>query len=177
MTSLHSKQQRCLKVLHSFTDSIIVARRQELLSKRNEDKDSGESEVEGKEKLALLDVLLQSTINGQPLSNMDIREEVDTIMFAGHDTTTSGIAFCFYTLAKYPEVQRKAYEEIQRVIGNDAKKSVTMGELNELHYLDLVIKETLRLFPSVPVFGREVQEDTEISNDEFRLSIESSNQL
>lgn len=116
-----------------------------------------------KRNLALLDVLLQSSVDDQPLSDMDIREEVDTFMFAGHDTTTSGIAFCLYNLAKHQEVQQKAFDEIKNAIGDDADKSMTMKELCDLHYLDLVIKETMRLFPPVPVYGREVQEDVKIS--------------
>lgn len=170
------KQKRCLRVLHTFTDGVIKARRQELLSKLNEVSDSGGEEVERKRKNALLDVLLQSTINGQPLSDRDIREEVDTFMFAGHDTTTSAIAFCLYNLAKHPEAQRKVYDEIRNVIGDDVDRAMEQTELNELHYLNLVIKETLRMYPSVSFYGRRAQEDTEISKDEFHFSTQSSNQ-
>lgn len=65
-----------------------------------------------------------------------------------------------YNLALYPEIQRKVFEELQEVFGNDLSKAVTMQELNKLSYLELVIKETLRLFPSVPFFGRNVVEET-----------------
>lgn len=164
LSGKEKRQTEVLKILHGFTDSVIIARRQELESKamRGEVENDKEDDVGGKKKLALLDVLLQSTIDGKPLTNMDIREEVDTFMFEGHDTTTSGIAFCLYNLAKYPEVQQKAFEEIQNVIG-DSDKPVSQKDLNDLNYLDLVIKETLRLFPSVPVFGRKMKEDVEIS--------------
>ena len=81
---LYWKQNKFLKVVHGFTDSVIVARREEL---RKSKEDQVENDVEDalgvKKKMALLDVLLQSTINGEPLSNMDIREEVDTFMFEG----------------------------------------------------------------------------------------------
>lgn len=149
MSPLYWKQKKCLKVLHDFTDSVIVARRNELVSKSNQNGDQP-----SKRKLALLDVLLHSTIDGQPLSNMDIREEVDTFMFEGHDTTTSAIAFCLFELSRNPEVQRKACEEIKNVIGDDVNKAITLKDLNDLHYLELVIKETLRLFPSVPMYGK-----------------------
>lgn len=78
------KIDNCLHVLHSFTNSIILMRREELVRKINasEQSPSESDEVgdKGKRK-ALLDILLQSTIDGQPLSNEDIREEVDTFMF------------------------------------------------------------------------------------------------
>lgn len=164
MSNSAKRQKIVLKILHDFTDSVIVARREELANKMKDGKSlvEDEDDVGSRRKLALLDVLLQSSINGQPLTNMDIREEVDTFMFEGHDTTTSGIAFCLYNLAKYPKAQQKAFEEIRTVIGVDVSKPVTQKDLNDLHYLDLVIKETLRLFPSVPFFGRKINENVEI---------------
>lgn len=120
-------------------------------------------EIDKNKKLALLDVLLQATVDGEPLSNLDIREEVDTFMFAGQDTTTSAIAFCLYNLAKHPEIQNKVRDEVRTVFGDDVEKPMTPNELKELNYLELVIKETLRMYPSVPLFGREAQEDVTIS--------------
>jgi cytochrome P450 family 4 len=110
--------------MHGFTDSVIKTRREELLKKRSlEVTDENE---EGKKKMAFLDILLQSTINGQPLTNMDIREEVDTFMFEGHDTTSSGIAFAIHLLAAHPKVQAKCYDEIIHVLGKDVTKPVTL---------------------------------------------------
>lgn len=154
-----------LSILHGFTDKVIIARREELENKaksgQKEVKD--ENDVGSKRKLALLDVLLQSKVDGKPLSNMDIREEVDTFMFEGHDTTTTGIAFCLYNIAKHPEVQKKAFAEIRNVIGDDITKPTSLKDLNDLNYMDLVIKETLRLYPSVPFYGRKILENVEIS--------------
>lgn len=67
----------------------------------------------------------------------------------GHDTTTSGISFCLYNIAKHPEVQRKCFNEIVEVFGSNTKEAATLSKLNQLHYLELAIKESLRLFPSV----------------------------
>jgi len=161
-TSLYKKQQKLLSILHGLTDSVIVARRNEL-AKAPLDLDDDVDEVGAKRKLAMLDILLQSKIDGKPLSNMDIREEVDTFLFAGHDTTTSAIAFCLYNLAKNPEVQQKAYDEIVNVIGEDKDKPITQKDLNDLHYLEMIIKENLRLYPAVPFIGRRMKEDVSIS--------------
>lgn len=81
----------------------------------------------------------------------------------GHDTTTSGISFCLYNIAKHPEVQRKCFNEIVEVFGSNTKEATTLSKLNQLHYLELAIKESLRLFPSVPFFGRIAMQDIKLS--------------
>jgi cytochrome P450 len=80
-------------------------------------------------------------------------------LFQGHDTTAASMNFTCFMIASHPEVQRKLHEEIDRVFGQDCDRPCTMEDINELEYLERVIKETLRLFPSVPFIAREVQED------------------
>jgi cytochrome P450 family 4 len=82
-TPTFKRQQKLLKILHNFTDSVILERRKKLLEKTiNYEHDMDEDNYGQKKKIAFLDVLLQSTDNnGYPLSNFDIREEVDTFMF------------------------------------------------------------------------------------------------
>lgn len=83
-TSLAKKEKQSLAILHAFTDKVIVARRKELLEKMENNSGIEDNDDIGmKKKMALLDVLLQSTIDGKPLTNDDIREEVDTFMFEG----------------------------------------------------------------------------------------------
>lgn len=114
--------------------------------------------------MALLDILLQSSINNQPLSDADIREEVDTFMFEGDDTTSSGVSHALYAIARHPEVQQRIFEELQRVLGPDASAPVTQAQLQDLKYLDCVIKETMRLYPPVPAIGRHAQKELEIGD-------------
>lgn len=165
-TSVYRGEKKAVKVLHDFTDSVIRERREELkeqISQRQRRRVSLENDLGMKKKMVLMDVLLQSTIDGQPLSNADIREEVDNFMFAGHDTTTSGIAFTLFCLAKHPRVQANVLKEIHEVMGEDKTTPMTLHMLNDLHYLDLVLKEVLRLYPPVPIIGRAIEEDLEIS--------------
>lgn len=111
-----------------------------------------------KTRLAFLDLLLQATWpDGKPLSDADIRDEVTTFMFEGHDTTTSGLSHAIYLLSRHPEAQQKVYQEIQTVMGE--RTTLTMADLQEFKYLECVIKETLRLYPSVPSISRFVEED------------------
>lgn len=170
-SELKKKQDAALRILHGFTDSVIEKRRRELSTLKINNNDDGSQKIETKEneeigikrKLAFLDSLLQLKVNDKPLTNLEIREEVDTFMFEGHDTTTSGITFCLYNLAKYPEAQKKCAAEILEVFGKDLNEPTTMAKLNELTYLELVIKESLRLFPSVPLIARKATEDIQLS--------------
>ncbi|XP_017064680.1 probable cytochrome P450 4d14 [Drosophila eugracilis] len=159
---LFAKLNDSVKTMHNFTDSVITERRDLLQKSIAENADANAAlfnEVGQKRRMALLDVLLQSTIDGAPLSNEDIREEVDTFMFEGHDTTTSSIAFTCYLLARHPEVQARVFQEVCDVLGDDKSAPVNMQLLGELKYLECVIKESLRLYPSVPLIGRHITHD------------------
>ncbi|XP_017054592.2 uncharacterized protein LOC108097066 [Drosophila ficusphila] len=159
------RQDAAIKVMHDFTESIIRERRQALVSSSQDRAAEQVEQVDDlgqKRRMALLDVLLQSTIDGAPLSDEDIREEVDTFMFEGHDTTTSAISFCLYEISRHPEVQQRLLQEILEVLGEDRKRPVTLRDLGNLKYLENVIKESLRLHPPVPMIGRWFSEDVEI---------------
>ncbi|XP_073828615.1 uncharacterized protein [Musca autumnalis] len=161
---IYKETQRCIEIMHKFTTQVIEKRREALEKSLREGNDkvkfSEEDREYGcKERMAFLDILLQSTVNGEPLSNEDIREEVDTFMFEGHDTTTSAMSFALYLIARHSEVQNRLFEEIKQIIGNDPNKVLTYRDLQEMKYLECVIKESLRLYPPVPAIGREITED------------------
>ncbi|KAF5899413.1 cytochrome P450 4B1-like, partial [Clarias magur] len=86
------------------------------------------------------------------LSDKDIRAEVDTFMFGGHDTTASGISWIFYSLACNPEHQQKCREEIQQVL--KGKETIEWEDLSKIPYTTMCIKESLRMYPPVPGIGR-----------------------
>lgn len=146
LTPAHQRERQLIKIIHTFVDRMIESRRQKLLKKLS---------VFGigstKKRFALLDTLLQSTMDGEPLTNEDIRGEVNTFIFAGHDTTTSLSALLLYRIALHPEVQQKIYDEIKDKILELRLKKITIAVLNNLTYLDLCIKETLRLYLPVPI--------------------------
>ncbi|XP_039745799.1 cytochrome P450 4d2-like isoform X2 [Pararge aegeria] len=164
----HKKaQDEALGVLHSQTQKVIKMRREELKNVNksgvNEQSDNGI-----KNKHDFLDLLLLSTIDGKKIDDQHVREEVDTFMFEGHDTTTSGISFTLYCLAKHPEMQEKILEEQRRILGQNLDRDPSYVDLKEMKYLELVIKESLRMYPSVPLIERLMVKDTEIAGLKLR---------
>ncbi|NWH77739.1 CP4V2 protein, partial [Piaya cayana] len=153
-----------LKILHSFTDTVIAEKAAELEhSKQRKCNTDGNCEESGsKKRKAFLDMLLSATDDeGNKLSYTDIREEVDTFMFEGHDTTAAAMNWVLYLLGHNPEAQKKVHRELDEVFGN-TERPVTMDDLKKLRYLECVVKEALRIYPSVPMFARTLREDCSI---------------
>jgi len=83
--------------------------------------------------------------HGERFTDTEIRDQVMTLMFAGHDTSTSTLTFMMYELARHPEVLARLFEEQERVLGG-AAPSVDQLEKG-LPYLEMVLDEVLRLYP------------------------------
>ncbi|KAF5277798.1 hypothetical protein FQR65_LT03778 [Abscondita terminalis] len=154
----YHKEKTALNVLHGLSNAVIKTRREELQTQKLGNL-SDENHLGTKKRVAFLDVLLTSTVDGVFLTNEEIRDEVNTFMFAGHDTTTSALSFTVYTLSKYPKIQDKVFQEISDVLGNDETAEFTYENLQKLKYLEQVIKEVLRFYPPVPMFSRITTED------------------
>ncbi|XP_077558057.1 cytochrome P450 4V2-like isoform X2 [Haemaphysalis longicornis] len=80
----------------------------------------------------------------------------------GFDPTANNIAHALHLLGLHPEIQAKVHEEIDLVCGEDWYKPVTTDELKELTYMESVLKETLRLYPPVPIISRKLTTDIAI---------------
>lgn len=143
--------KRCLKILHDFTTKVILER----------DADLDDIDLMSKKRIAFLDLLLKAKRDNPTITFDDIREEVDTFMFEGHDTTAAAASWACQLIGSHPQVQKKLHEEIDAILG-ESDRPLNNEDLKELKYLDLVIKETLRLFPSVPYFGRKISEDCDV---------------
>ena len=150
------EQKDLLKTLHTFTQDIIKDR----MKNKQESAQQQQQQQQQKRRLAFLDVLLEcSTEQGEPLSFSDIQEEVDTFMFEGHDTTAAAMTWAAYLLGRHPDVQQKVREELDTVFAGDPDRDITMDDVRSLKYLERVIKEALRLYPSVPLMGRVTSEE------------------
>jgi cytochrome P450 len=82
---------------------------------------------------------------GEAFSDREIRDQVMTLMFAGHDTSTSTLTFMLHELARHPDVVRLLQEEQDRVLGSASPTAQQMEK--EMPYLEIVLDEVLRLYP------------------------------
>ncbi|XP_055380783.1 cytochrome P450 4e3-like [Condylostylus longicornis] len=142
--------------------SLMIERRRNLIicKERNENFNSDSD----KNKRVFLDTLLTSTIDGKPLTNQEIYDEVQTFIFEGRDTISSGITFAIYLLSRHPNIQEKVYQEQKLIFGDDLKNcNPSYHNVQNMKYLDMVIKECQRLYPSGPLIARETTKLTDLN--------------
>ncbi|XP_005186325.3 cytochrome P450 4e2 [Musca domestica] len=150
---------KAVKTLKDFTFDVIEKRiKLHRAQEENKTLDSGHDEF-SKPRRAFLDTLLSARVDDRPFTTQELYEEVSTFIFAGHDTTSSAISFVIYLLSRHLAVQAKVFEEQQRIMGEHMKRDATFQEIADMKYLDMVLKETLRLYPSVPMVGRHTEKE------------------
>jgi len=151
-TELVPRQRRCkaaLEVINESLDELI-----ERCKKMVEDEDiEFDPEYLNDVDPSILHFLLAS---GDEVSSKQLRDDLMTLLIAGHETTAAVLTWTFYLLAKHPHIQRELQEEVDRVIG-DGKPS--MADLKELWKCTRVINESMRLYPQPPILIRRLIED------------------
>ncbi|XP_060029337.1 cytochrome P450 3A12-like isoform X2 [Erinaceus europaeus] len=95
------------------------------------------------------------------LTDMEIVAQSVIFIFGGYETTSSSLSFILYFLATHPDVQKKLQEEIDTTFPNQA--APTYDAVMQMEYLDMVVNETLRLYPIAGRLERVCKKDVEIS--------------
>jgi cytochrome P450 len=103
----------------------------------------------GRDIVSLL--LAERDERGAALSDDDLRNEVVTLVLAGHETTATALTWAWYLLAKHPAVAAKLEAEVDEVLG---ARDPTLDDVAQLPYTAAVLRETLRLYPPALAFGR-----------------------
>ena len=145
-------------IAHRETESLIKQRQADLFTKwftnsQRKDRD-------------FLDTLLTAKDEqGKVLKFEEIRNEVDTFLFTGHDTTASGTMWTLISLAKHPEYQQQVYKEVKEVLRS---KKVSWEDLSKLQFTTQCIKEALRHHSTVPQVQRVTTEDIVLNGHKIK---------
>jgi cytochrome P450 len=152
-----SKFYRSLKVMDDMITDVIAKRKHEVMNERMKRSNNDVDDVDARKPFtrraflhSLIDYHLDSPTE---FTEEDIREEVNTFMFAGHDTTAIALTMAIWLIGLHPSVQETIQEELDQVFPC-ASQEITLDNLRQLKYLEAVVKESLRLFPSVTFIGR-----------------------
>jgi len=115
------------------------------------------------EPMDLLSILLRAQRHGE-VTDGDIRDEMMTMLLAGHDTTALTLTYTWYLLAHHPEVEGRLHAELDDVLGGDHP---TAADSRRLSYTTNVLNEAMRLYPPVYTLFREAAVDVEFGG--YRL--------
>ena len=175
------KNREDIALVHQLTMKVIRERKKIILESRNETNDNDrydnddDNDRRRNRRLAFMDLLIEQHLNDSDhFTESDIREEVDTFMFEGHDTTAMSLIWTLHLLGNYPDIQDRVRKEIDEIrqqsddyddINDDQiNTNWTSNQLRKMKFLEACIKESLRLYPSVPFTSRHTHEDTEIES-------------
>lgn len=154
LSSIGREFRKSLKLLHDFTENVIRERRKIL-----ENVEKKKPDENGKKRIySFLDLLVGiSKENPGAMTDKDIREEVDTFLFEGHDTSSIAITMAIIHLGLDQNMQNLVRDELYEIFG-DSDRDATMEDLKAMPNLERVIKETMRLYPSVTGITRTLKE-------------------
>lgn len=91
-----------------------------------------------------------------------VKEQIDTVIIAGNETSGLTVSYAILMLAMHPDIQERVFEELERVF-DSADEYLSCERIQQLSYLDCVLKEVLRMFPVAPFIVRCCTADTKLS--------------
>ncbi|XP_050537406.1 cytochrome P450 4C1-like isoform X3 [Daktulosphaira vitifoliae] len=153
-----------LDVLHRFREDMIKKKRIAISEKKNNKTSEENITIEKSKKVSFLELLIRfSDEYPNQMNDNDIKEEVDSILFGGFDTTSINLTVVLLLLGIYQDIQKLVRDELYNIFG-DSDRDATMEDINNMKYLERVIKECLRIYPSIPQITRQLNDDLQLSN-------------
>ncbi|GAB0086096.1 Cytochrome P450 [Sergentomyia squamirostris] len=161
LTKWYNIEKKSMEIVFGFVDKILQRKKAEyhLIQKKLKEVEKDEN-VSMKTPLIYIDQLLKLSMEGGIFRDEDVINEANTIISTGFESSALITSYCVLMLAMHPDIQAKVYEEIGAVISDP--NDIKYDELGNLKYTERVIKETMRLFPTVPAIAR-------VANAPFQL--------
>jgi cytochrome P450 len=115
----------------------------------------------GEDRGDLLSILLaaRDADDGSRMTDQQVRDEIMTLFLAGHETTAVSLSWTWYLLAQHPAVEAQLVDEVRRVL---AGRLPTVADLPRLRYTEMVVTESMRLYPPAFMVTRRVVEPFEV---------------
>lgn len=118
--------------------------------------DERRKDAEGRHDLLSVFLSIKDETDGTEMSDKQIRDEVFTLFFAGHETTALTLTWTLYLLSQFPAVEEKLLAEVKEVLNG---RRPTVADYSALSYIEKVVKESMRILPPVWSIGREAVND------------------
>ncbi|WP_139488015.1 cytochrome P450 [Brevibacillus dissolubilis] len=114
----------------------------------------------------LLAMLLEAVDeeNGRPLTDYEIRNQLLTILIAGHETSAVSMSWVWYLISQNPEAEQKMWQELDEVLGG---RTPTFADFPALTYTQQIVQEALRLYPAAWTIMREAYSEVEVGGHLF----------
>lgn len=152
LSSLYKDFKQCIDTFHQLTDKII-----------HEKQDNVDESTSQQNKTFVNELFHQASKDNSEWTDKEVRDEINSMIAAGADTTSHSLGFTILLLAMFPEVQEKVYNEIESVDSmRDFESDMTIETANKLKYMGQVINESLRLFSSSTIIGRYTTGDVQL---------------
>ncbi|CAH1398070.1 unnamed protein product [Nezara viridula] len=168
LSGRRKKEKHLLNILFSLPLEVIRKKEIENIDVRDDSDASGDAVLGVKRKAALLELLLKMKRDKVPAfqTEKDVKDEVITFMFEGHDTTTSSLTFAIWILGKHQDVQEEVYREVSEIL---VGQEPTYEDFQKMTYLDRVLKESMRLYPAVPIVARQATHDVVLPHNGYTI--------
>ncbi|CAK1552456.1 unnamed protein product [Leptosia nina] len=163
-TADHKTLTKNKNIMTNIINEIIQDKRNKIRESGNKLRSDGGKLTKGDTDFSILDYLLENY--GDTMTDLELLEEILVLAVGGTDTSTVAVCFTAILLSKHPDVQEKVYQEVKEVMG-DTIRPIDYNDLPKLKYLEAVLKEALRLYPSAPFVGRLVDKDVTLPSGKF----------
>jgi cytochrome P450 len=110
---------------------------------------------------SLLSRLASRELGGGEMTDSQIRDEMLTILLAGHETTGNALTWAWHLISRYPEVERRLHDEVREVLGG---RPPTGGDLQRLQYTEMTFNETLRVYPPAWIMMRQARQESTLGD-------------
>lgn len=155
-TQENREYQAAIETLEGLIEDVLAERRG---TAEDPSVDPSTTNIEGDRPMDLLSILLRAQPEEQEVDDELLRDELMTMLLAGHDTTALALTYTWYLLAHNPEVEARLHRELDHVLGG---RVPTMADVRELEYTERVLKEAMRLYPPVYALFREARTDVRL---------------